>query len=165
MLRGLPEPILTNVVIYRAIATEALSASEAWDKKHTRPNGTGGFVRTLDLTHTSFKNSLVAVVFSGMVIEATMWIVGCRKLGVAQYKKVDRDELEERLAPLGVSDAQLHDDLKAYREVRRALVHEKALPMSQDRSPNSTGQEEAKKAIRLMERVERAIAPRGLTSP
>jgi len=73
------------------------------------------------------------------------------------YKPIDKRVLEERLVALGITDKQLLSDTSAFREMRAALVHEKARPSSKDTSVNYTAQDEAAKAIALMERVESAL--------
>jgi len=70
------DPILSNVLVYRQIAIDALRRSQEWNAKHIRGN-----VKSLDLNQTSFKDSLIAIVFGGMVIEASLWVVGCDRLG------------------------------------------------------------------------------------
>lgn len=95
--------------------------------------------------------------FSGMYIESRLWLVGCSRMEVARYRAIDKKPLEERLAPVGVSDQVLKNDLKAYRESRKTLVHEKPVPVSMDSSPTRIAQTEAKKAVALMERVDAAL--------
>lgn len=160
----LPEPILTNAQVYRDIAAESLQASEALIDAHRRPknDGTPGSVLSLDPGRRSFKLSLIAIVFAGMFIEAAFWLYGSATLGADQYKSIDRRELEKRLRGLGIEDADLEAKLRAYREVRKELVHEKALPFSTDPTPIRVAQKEARKAVELMFHVEdvlRGAAP------
>jgi hypothetical protein len=158
MIGGPPDPLLTNAIVYRDIALAALARSQEWDSKHVKPRGDGGRVIDLDLAQPSFKDSLIAIVFAGMYMEAALWIVGCRRLGIPVYEKIDKKKtLEDRVQHLGILDTQLHSALKTYREARNSLVHEKAVPSSQDISPSGTGQDEAKKAVALMLRLEQAL--------
>jgi hypothetical protein len=93
-----------------------------------------------------------------MYIEARLWLHGCSRLGIAKYRSIDRQPLEDRLPALGVSDTMLRDDLKEYRESRKSLVHEKPVPLSMETSPTRVAQTEAAKAMALMDRVDRALA-------
>lgn len=154
-----PDPIITNAYVFRDIAAESLQASEALTEAHRRPkeDGTPGYILSSDAGRRSFKLSLIAIVFAGMFIEASLWLYGSEKLGADQYKPIDRRELEKRLRALGIEDADLEAKLRAYREVRRELVHEKALPFSSDPTPIRVAQKEARKAVELMFRVESAL--------
>lgn len=103
---------------------------------------------------------MIAIVFAGMYIEAKLWLFGCSLLGTSKYKPIDKQLLEQRVAALGIADQMLQADLKAYREARNALVHEKPVPLSMDKSPIRIAQTEAAKAVQLMYRVEKALAKR-----
>lgn len=150
------DPMLTNALVYRAIALEALEASERDLAAGTLRDGQT-LITTLDPGQTSFKQSLVSIVFAGMYMEAKLWQTGCKRLGMNKYEKVDRMQLELRLNPLGIEDAALRQALERYREVRRSLVHEKAVPAHLDRSPSGTGQEEARNACKTMAQLDDAI--------
>jgi hypothetical protein len=156
-----PDPILSNLLVYRTIAVDALAASEASYTEHTRQTEDGGLVTTLDPQQMSFRHSLIAIVFAGMYMEAALWVFGCGKLGIPQYKSIDRRPLEARATALGVGDQRLRDALQAYREARAELVHEKAVPLGQQAARWRTGQDEAKKAVDTMLLLEAAIGPRG----
>jgi hypothetical protein len=153
------DPILTNAAVYRAIATEAYARATAELDARRTPIGEGhpGHVVRYDPEQKSFKDSMIAIVFVGMYIEARFWTYGCSKLGIDAYKKVDRQPLERRLSALGILDETLGAELKAFRLARSALVHEKAVPISLDDSPLYTAQREAGKAVDLMHRVEVAL--------
>jgi len=154
------DPIFSDSRIYRDIAVEALSASESAFSAGSRPkeDGSSGRVLAYDPEHRSFKQSMIAIVFAGLYIEARLWLHGCSRLGIAKYRSIDRRPLEDRLPALGVSDAMLRDDLKEYRESRKSLVHEKPVPLSMETSPTRVAQTEAAKAMALMDRVDRALA-------
>lgn len=156
------DPIFTNSRLYRDIATEALSASEAAFVEKSRPkdDGSPGHVIAYDPECRSFKQSMIAIVFAGMYMEARLWLFGCSLLGAAKYKPVDKQPLEQRLAALEIDDQTLEVDLKNYREARRSLVHEKSVPLSVDTSPARIAQAEAVKAVQLMYRIEQALTER-----
>jgi len=159
MLAPTADVVLSNAHVYREIAEDAQQRSQASLEAHRSPkdDGSPGYVLTRDPNQASFKNSMIAIVFAGMTMEARLWLFGCARVGVAQYKRLDKKPLEERLGPLGIADDILFEEVKAFREARAALVHEKALPISQDRSPIRIAQEEAAKAVVVMTRVLAAI--------
>ena len=149
------DPIFSNARVYEQIAVEALDRAQSSLAAHRQPkeDGSEGYVLTGDPTRASFKDSMIAMVFAGMTMEARLWLHGCDRLGDAQYKPIDAKALELRLVPLGIHDVGLADDMKAFRLARKALVHEKALPLSRDRSPILVAQDEAAKAVVLMMRL------------
>jgi hypothetical protein len=102
----------------------------------------------------SFKQSLVAIVFAGMYIEARLWIEGCRRLGRDLYERVDREKLEERLKRIGISDPDLMEACAEFRQARRELVHEKAMPPAGDDEKIRIAQKEAANALALMHRID-----------
>ena len=151
--------IVTNSRVYRQIAEEALQSAIAEMSTHRSPRDDGQPRQVIryDPEQRSFKQSMVAVVFAGMYIESRLWIVGCQLLGRDAYRRLDQKAIEERLRPLGIDDASLIADCKAYRESRKDLVHEKAVPIHEDRSPLRVAQDEAKMAVQLMIRVDEAL--------
>ena len=153
------DPIVSNFIVYRQIAVESLARAQEDLARHTRPrdDGAEGQVKTFDPTFGSFKSAMVAIVFAGIYMEAILWIYGTNRLGVAAYEVIDRRVLEKRAEALGLTDPTLIEGLRAYREVRRDLVHEKALPVSQYRSPIRVAQREAQKVVDLMELLDRRL--------
>ncbi len=121
--------MLSNANVYLAIAEEALAESKKLDEASQRPgpDGEPGIVKTLDPERTSFKQSLVAMVFAGIYLEALLYMVGIDKLGKDEYMKIDRKHYEEKLRVLGVRDTETLKTCKRFREARNDLVHEKAI--------------------------------------
>jgi hypothetical protein len=152
--------VMTNVHVYREIAEAAhySAAAELRKRRRARDDAESGYVILYDREQQSFKQSLVAIVFAGMYIEARLWLIGCERLGVEQYRKIDKTPLEDRLAALGVEDAALLAHARAYREMRKELVHEKARPIADECSPVRVAQREAASAVALMARVDSALA-------
>ena len=136
------------------------SAAEVDKRRRPRDDGSPGHVITYDPVHTSFKQSMIAIVFAGMYMESQLWLFGCNVLGATEYKRIDKLPLDQRVSKLGITDTALQADLKNYREVRKELVHEKPVPLSMDRSPIRVAQEEAAKAVQLMHRLDEALAER-----
>lgn len=153
------DPIFSNAKVYQQIAVEALARARSSLAEHRRPreDGSPGHVLTGDLERASFKNSMIAMVFAGMTMEAQLWLHGCERLGTVQYKPIDAQALELRLAPLGIHDGTMAGDMRAFRLARKALVHEKAVTLSQDESPVLVAQHEAEKAVALMSRLISAL--------
>lgn len=131
------DPIFSNARVYQQIAVEALGRAQSSLADHRRPkeDGSPGYVLTHDPERASLKNSFIAMVFAGMTMEAQLWLHGCERLGTVQYEPIDRQPLELRLASLGILDDVLAADMRAFRLARKALVHEKAVPLSRDKSP------------------------------
>ena len=158
------DPIFTNVVVYRELASESLEAAEAFFEatRRQKDDGSGGHILTRDPARQSLKHSFIAIAFAGMYIEAALWLYGSRKLGVEKYTPIDLWKLETRLRPLGLEDNDLEAKLKEYRETRKEMVHEKAVPFSQDRTPTRYAQREARKAVEVMLQIQRILLDRGL---
>ena len=109
------------------------------------PGGRSGLVLSPDPNQTSFKQSLIAIVFAGIYLEALLHIEGTHRLGSA-YK--DGWKYEEKLAALGAPPALIEAG-QQFRETRNAALHEKASKPSELRS----AQGEARKAVAFVEAV------------
>lgn len=123
-----PQYIITDLSVYHSIAKDALAQSEQVSvaNRRPKPDGSAGFIITFDPEQTSFKKSLIALVFAGIYFEALLWLEGCRRMGEDKYRAIDKKKYEERLPELGISDPQLVASAKRFREARKDLVHEKA---------------------------------------
>ncbi len=154
--------MLTNVNVYFAIAEEALAESERLDKLARRlgPDGEPGVIVTYDREQNSLKNSLVAIVFAGMYLEALFCILGAKRFGKTRYNKEhDKKALEDKLQLFGLSDKDLLAEAERFRKIRRDLVHEKAMQVSELTADKIyTGQEEAKKALFLAKKITEKLA-------
>jgi hypothetical protein len=154
--------MITNVDVYFAIAEEALAESERLEKlaRRPKPDGDPGVIVTYDPEQKSFKNSLIAIVFAEMYLNALFYILGTKQFGKAQYnKKYDKKSLEEKLQVFGLSDKNLLAEAKRFRKRRKELVHEKAVQIS-DLTGDTIyiAQEEAKKALSLVKEVTEKLA-------
>jgi hypothetical protein len=95
--------MISNLDVYLAIAEEALAESERLEKlaRRPQPDGEPGFIVTYDPERKSFKNSLVAIVFAGMFLEACFYIECVKRFGKAEYNNnVDRQTYEKNLGYL-----------------------------------------------------------------
>ena len=152
----LPDPVLSNAVLYRQMAEDAFAAAQASLSAHRRPkdDGSDGYVFSYDPSRASFKHSLIAIVFAGITIEAYLWLYGSEVLGRQQYRLIEKKlALEEVLPRLGIGDPDMYAEARRFREARNDLVHEQALPLSASLEPLRRGQEEAERAVTLMNKI------------
>ena len=120
--------VITNIAIYKAISDEAhqemVQLMEAG--RRPKPDGSAGWIITYDPNQTSFKQSMVSIVFTGMWLEALMHLLIVKKYGKDKFKKYDFKTYEEKLQLLGYTDKKLLHRVSRFREIRKSLVHEKA---------------------------------------
>ena len=147
--------MITNVDIYFAIAAEAQDEAERLENLSRRPNPDGGFIITYDPERKSFKNSLIAITFAGIYLEALLFIAGVHQFGKKKYnKKYDNKSYKDKLQLFGVTDEALLAEAEHFREMRRDLVHEKAVQVG-DLTADAIhiAQDEAKKAVSFVKKV------------
>ncbi len=155
----MPE-MLSNVTVYLAIADTALAEAQRLDAEGRRPkpNGEPGFIITFDPDQQSFKQSLIALVFAGVYLEALMYLVGIQRLGKREYLKIDRKKYEEKLLALGICDQELLSAGKRFREARNDLVHEKAVAIQEiNASELKKAQHEAEVGVAFVRSVANAF--------
>jgi len=125
--------VTSNIDVYLAIAVDAAAESRRLlDRGMTpSPSGQPGHVVAFDPGRGSFKQSLIAIAFAGMYLEALLGRVGRERLGRDLYEKLDRKtSYEEKLRLLGVYDSTLLANCKRFREARNDLVHEKGVDLA-----------------------------------
>lgn len=139
--------MFTNPHIFLAIAKEAQANAEASLQSHQRPkpDGTNGLILSPDPEPRSFKDSLVAIVFAGVYLEALLHMEGAKTLGAAYN---DFWKYEEKLTKLGAAP-RLIEAGRQFREARNAVIHEKA----SERGELRIAQHEARQAIAFVEQV------------
>ena len=120
------------------------------------PDGSPGFIVKFDPEQRSFKQALIAIVFSALYLEALLYIEGTRWLG-DRYR--DRDAYEDKLRALGVDDEEILESCARFRDVRKDIVHEKASEIS-DAGEFNFAQPEAKIAVELVERITKLLRTR-----
>lgn len=147
--------VVTNVSIYKAIAEEAYAqVAEAAKKDRTpKPDGSGYILR-YDPEYRSFKNSMIAVVFTGMWLEALTHLLIVRDHGEDKYREYDRKSYEDKLRLLGIKDEALLSQVAQFRTTRKELVHEKAYF---DSGTIKTAQKEAEVAHGILRKVEAVL--------
>lgn len=120
--------VITNVAIYKAIADEAhqkmVQSMEAG--RRPKPDGSTGWIITYDPKQTSFKQSMISIVFTGMWLEALTHLLIVERYGEDKFNKYDFVSYEEKLKLLGCTDQELLDRVSRFRKTRKSLVHEKA---------------------------------------
>ena len=136
-----------------------LKRSEQALREHRRdkPDGQPGSITTFDPNRVSFKESLIALVFSGLYLEALLHIVGCQLLGHEEYERIDRTTYEVKLKRLGIMDEQVIKGAERYRTSRNDIVHEKAYD-SRYAEKLQIAQDEARHAIALIHKVRELIS-------
>jgi len=157
-----PSIVLSNVDVYFTIAKESLAESQRLiaANRTLREDGKG-FVITYDPDRSSFKHSVVALVFSGIYLDALLYFVGTRQLGTAEYMKIERTHYEIKLQALGLTDRSLLEECKRFRESRNDLVHEKPLELTSGSTPTEPSrwaQEEAEHAVTFVGRVSQLLS-------
>lgn len=148
--------MISNINVYLEIAEEALAESERLKAqgRTPKPNGEPGLIIKYDPDRKSFKNSLTAITFSGIYLDALLYITGVARLGKDEYLKIERKHYELKLQHLGFSDPQLLASCKKFRDARNDLVHEKATEISgMSVGENHVAQTEAKNAVSFVKAV------------
>src|SRR5205085_495862 len=90
--------VITNLSVYLAIAEEAAAESTRLLEAHRRPkpDGQPGYILSLDPERKSFKQSLIAIAFAGMYLEALLSLAGRSRWGKDFYdEKIDRQFMYE----------------------------------------------------------------------
>ena len=162
----------SNLKVFFDIAIKAQASSARLDKKYIKPipGQQGRFVNNYDPRRGSFKNALIAIVFSGVFIEALLSVVALEEperltKKRLTFQKFDRLTYENKLKILGVFDENLLEDCKNLREGRNEIVHEKpsvfvkgklVTPVEKFR----VAQTEAKRAVAVVRRVIKALSKR-----
>jgi len=120
--------VITNISIYKAIAEEAYqNMVEMMNAgRRPKPDGSTGWIITFDPKQTSFKQSMISIVFTGIWLEALMHLLIVRKFGKNKFKEYDFKSYEDKLQLLGCSDQELLERVSRFRNTRKSLVHEKA---------------------------------------
>lgn len=120
--------VITNISVYKAIAKDAhqkmLKSIESG--RRPKPDGSPGWVISLDPSQSSFKQAMIVIVFTGMWLEALMHLLIVRDHGKKIFEEYDFKSYEEKLRLIGVLDETILSRTTRFRKTRKALVHEKA---------------------------------------
>lgn len=144
--------VLTNLSTYKAIAEDAYAqmVKAEGTGRTLKRDGTGWIVRH-DPEQTSFKNAMIAVVFTGMWLEARMHLLIVRNNGESRCREYDHKTYEQKLQLLGVTDKALLAKVRRFRVTRNELIHENA---HFDQAAIKTAQKEAQIAHEVMSEVD-----------
>jgi hypothetical protein len=154
--------IITNIDVYWSVAEEAHNTMQAnlAESRTPNPNGDSGYIIRRDPDRRSFKNAMVTITFAGMYLDALLYILIQDRLGRVEALKVDRLPHEDRLERLGLTDLVLLNRVKAFREARKDLVHEKAIELADiGGQPMHTAQNSADSAMSLMQDIRGRLLP------
>ncbi len=134
--RGIPSPIsyVSNAAVYRAIAEEASTEAQRLWAAARMPTLNGSFVIVFDPAAQSFRQSLIAITFASIYLEALLYLKGTEVFGPAWGSKYDGRIYEKKLQALGATDPELIKCAERLRKIRKNLVHEKAQPIESDDS-------------------------------
>lgn len=144
--------VSTNVSTFYRIAQEAYAEMSVQQALHTRPkpNGESGNILTYDPDQKSFKSAFIALVFSGVCLEALLHLLIVAHKDLQAFKDYDHKTYEDKLELLGCDDEEILKLCKHFRAARREVVHEKA---HLDQETWRVAQREAVAAIDLVNKV------------
>jgi hypothetical protein len=154
--------VISNDRTFLEIARDAHRSSKEAEAQHRRPNPSGtGSIITFDPDRESFKHSLIAIAFVGAFLDAILYWAGRDILGKSQYEKRVTEvssryehQLAVLFAKLGIEDDQLVADSKRFREARKEVMHEKAIPVEElGKKGVRLAQKEAANALSVANRV------------
>ena len=157
------KPILANVGVYRSIADAAYRrmSEEMGENVGPKADDSTGLVKIFDPEQTSFKQAMIAIVFTCIWLEAALHLLIVDKYGKNCFREVDKDLYETKLQLLGCGDEELLKKVGRLRGARRELVHEKAHFEFNDKGEFTgvlrTAQKEAENARAVMVGVENWI--------
>lgn len=156
--------LLSNIDVYLAIAIEAHASMQAALARAItpKPNGEAGYIMRSEPDRRSFKDAMITIAFTGMYIEALLFIKLQQRFGRAEALKIDRRPYEQRLQSLGINNADLQNRLMLFRDARRDLVHEKALTVTDlEGHAIHEAQGTADRAMILLHDLRRLLATEG----
>ena len=123
-------------------------------RRRPKPDGSPGYIVTLDPEHKSFKQAMICIVFTGMWFEAITHLAMVDLLGKEVARQWDRRSYRNKLQKLGCKESPLLDRLQTFVDSRNDLIHEKA-HFNQDTW--KTAQKESDKALEVMSEVDEFI--------
>lgn len=141
--------VLSNVATYKAIALDAHKEmhEQINSGRRLKDDGSPGWIITFDAERRSFKKAMIAIVFTGMWLEALLHLLIVRDHGIEKFKEFDFKSYADKMRLLGCSDQSFLDAAEKFRQCRKELVHEKAYF---DTSEIKTAQDEADNAHQLL---------------
>lgn len=153
---SMAKPIFTNVSTYRAIAIEAFETMRDLMEsgRRSKENESPGWILQFDPNHKSFKQAMIAIVFTGIWLEALLHLLIVRDHGEERFRKFDYKPYEEKLRLIGINDNSILEAAARFRIARKELVHEKA---HFDTAGTKMAQDEARNAYQLLLAIDAAL--------
>ena len=151
-------PVFTNISVYKAIALDAHQKMHEHLNAGRRPkdDGSPGWIIRFDPEQSSFKPAMIAIVFTGMWLEALLHLLIVRDHGIEKFREYDFKSYEDKIRLLGSSDQRILDSAERFRKCRKELVHEKA---NFDDREIKTAQDEADNAYELLVAIDALFMP------
>jgi hypothetical protein len=97
---------------------------------------------------------MVAIVFTGMWLEALLHLLIVRDHGEEKFREFDFKSYEEKLRLIGIDDNSILEAAARFRKSRKELVHEKA---HFETGEMKTAQDEARNAFQLLLAIDTAL--------
>jgi hypothetical protein len=121
---------LSNVDTYYDIAEEAYEAMKQAlrGSQEIAADGQSMVVRG-EKKYVASKQACVVIAFSSIYFEALVFILAHNRFGLGRALKIDRKTYEERLRELDCPHQVLLDQARALREMRKEMIHEKAIDL------------------------------------
>jgi hypothetical protein len=155
------ELLFTNVSTYKAIATEAFETMQELIESGRRPKEDGSldWILQFDPNQKSFQQAMIAIVFSGMWLEALLHLIIVRDHGEEKFREFDFKSYEEKRRLVGIDDTSILEAAARFRRARKELVHEKAYF---DTGETKTAQDESRNAYQLLLAIDSALQVRSI---
>ena len=159
-------PIISNRNTYLAIAEEALAKALEIEAKDSQPmpEQSPGTILVRDPAQASFKQSLIAIVFAGVYLDAFLSVATRhqRRVRIRQARvgsphrrpRKSRNRYTSALTKLGITDAEILTACDRFKDARDQLVHEQPIKLSQGKSGEILiAQREAEHALSFVRAV------------
>ena len=126
--------------------------------RRPREDGSPGWVVTLDPEQNSFKQAMIAIVFTKIWLDALLYLLIVRDHGIDVFIEYEsrRHPYEDKLRLLNCSDQRILDSARRLKKSRDELVHEKA---HSDYREIRTAQDEADNAYKLLVAIDGRFKP------
>jgi hypothetical protein len=154
--------MISNIEIYLAIAMESHGEMNRLFSACREPkrDGSPGYIVHPDINRGSFKQALICIAFLGMYFEALTYLTARDRFSKTKALTIDGFPYEKRLEALGVTDPSLLQSAKQFREMRRDLVHEKAIHIDEIGTAKiHSAQDSANEAMAFIRSVTAALPP------
>jgi len=157
--------VLSNLTVYFSIAREALDKSRELDAAETQPMGEGhaGKIITFDPGQGSFKQSLIAIIFAGVYLDALIYVATHKRRHEGVKSPETQKGLgryESALVKLGIADAEILTAVRQLNDARNEIAHEKAVAITNGEVSSHelrTAQHEAEHAVKTIQRVSQCL--------